>query len=97
MTGVRAVAGGVELLLHVQPRAANTGLAGVHGDRIKVRVAAPPVENAANRELLRFLAGLFGLPERDVELVSGERGRRKVVRLSGISRVDVEARLPPES
>ncbi len=85
MTGVRAVAGGVELLLHVQPRAAKTGFAGPHGDRLKVRVAAPPVDDAANRELIRFLAEFFDLAGRDVELVSGDHDRRKVVRLRGLS------------
>ena len=93
MTGVRPVEGGVELRLHVQPRAARTELAGVHGDCLKVRVAAPPVEDAANNELVRFLSVLLEKPARDIELVSGARGRRKVIRLHGAALGEVVKRL----
>ncbi len=71
--------------LHVQPGAKRTEPTGRHGEgtnqRLKVRLAAPPVEGRANAELLRFLAGAFGVPLRNVRLVRGETSRHKVVRV----------------
>ena len=93
MSPVEAIPGGVRLTLHVRPRASRTGLAGLHGDAIKVRLAAPPVDGAANAELVRFLAELLGVPKAAVEIVSGETGRRKVVRIQGVGVADAGARL----
>lgn len=72
----------VVLALHVQPGAARTGVAGMHGGALKVRLAAPPVDGKANAELLRFLAEAFGVPRRNVTLVRGETSRAKVVRVA---------------
>ena len=69
------------LTLHVQPGAKRSEIAGAHGEALKVRLAAPPVEGKANAELLRFLAEVFGVPGRAVVLVRGETSRRKVVRI----------------
>jgi hypothetical protein len=77
----REEAGAVVLTLHVQPGAKRTEVAGAHGDALKVRLAAPPVEGKANAELLRFLAAAFGVPARAVTLVRGETSRQKVVRV----------------
>ena len=76
---IRPVPGGVELRLHVQPRAARTELVCTHGTAVKIRIAAPPVEGAANAELIHFLAELFEVPRSRVELRAGNRGRRKTV------------------
>lgn len=67
------------LRLHVQPRASRPGVAGVHGERLKVRLSSPPVEGAANEELLALLAREFGLPKSHLELATGATGRDKVV------------------
>lgn len=67
--------------LHIQPRASRDGIAGEHGSRLKVRLTAPPVDGKANRHLLKFLAGLFGVANRDVSLLSGDTGREKRVRI----------------
>ncbi len=75
--------------MHVQPKAARTEYVGLHGEALKVRVAAPPAEGAANEELCRFLAATFGLPRRAVEISSGATGRRKRVLLRGVSAVNV--------
>jgi uncharacterized protein (TIGR00251 family) len=72
------------LRLHVQPGARNTGIAGTHGDALKMRIAAPPAEGAANDALVRFLAGLFDVPRSRVVLESGAGIRRKLVRIRGI-------------
>ena len=69
------------LTLHVQPGARRTEVAGMHGDALKVRLAAPPVDGKANAELLRYLASEFGVPLRQVALVRGETSRLKVVRV----------------
>ncbi len=72
----------IVLALHVQPGAKRTEVAGTHGDALKVRLAAPPVDGKANAELLRFLAEAFGVPLRHVTLVRGETSRQKVVRIA---------------
>jgi hypothetical protein len=77
--------GDVLLLLHVQPGAKRTEVGGVHGEgaqaRLRVRLAAPPVDGRANAELLRFLAAAFAVPLRGVTLVRGETSRQKTVRV----------------
>jgi uncharacterized protein len=72
----------IVLTLHVQPGAKRTEVAGQHGDALKVRLAAPPVDGKANGELLRYLADAFGVPLRNVKLVRGESSRQKVVRIA---------------
>jgi uncharacterized protein (TIGR00251 family) len=71
----------VVLTLHVQPGATRTEVAGTHGDALKIRLAAPPVDGKANAALVRFLAAAFGVPARAVKLVRGETSRRKTVRI----------------
>ena len=71
----------IELRLHVQPGAKRTEVAGVHGDALKVRLAAPPVEGRANEALLRFLAESFGVALQQVTLLRGLASRHKVVRI----------------
>lgn len=67
------------LVLHVQPGAKTTGVAGRHGDALKLRLAAPPVEGQANQALLAFLAEAFGVPRRQVQLRRGANSRHKEV------------------
>ncbi len=82
------------LTLHVQPGAKRTGVAGLHGDALKIRLAAPPIEGRANEALLKFIAESFGVPLRQVELRQGGQSRHKVVAVTG-SRVDPETVWPP--
>ena len=93
MSPVESTVEGVRIRLHVQPRAARSALAGIFGDALKVRLQSPPVDGAANEELVRFLAETLNLPKSRVELVSGHASRRKTVRVAGISRKDAEDRL----
>lgn len=81
------------LLFHVQPRARQTEIVGWHGEAIKVRVAAPPADGAANEEVLRFLAERLGLPRSQVLLESGPASRRKRVRVTGLAPNEVLTRL----
>ncbi len=69
------------LAVHIQPRAKRDEIAGTHGDRLKIRITAPPVEGQANTHLIRFLAECFGVPASGVEIVSGAGGRDKRLRI----------------
>jgi len=82
---------GVVLTVHVQPSAARTEYAGVHGDALKFRVAAPPVEGAANGVLCAYLAERFGLAKSAVTIQAGHGARRKRILLKGISSHQVTA------
>lgn len=73
----------ITLTLHVQPGAKRSEIAGLHGDALKIRLAAPPVEGRANVALQRFVAELFAVPVRQVELKQGALSRHKVVVVSG--------------
>jgi len=86
---------GSRLLLEVYaaPRAARNRIAGVHDGRLKVHLAAPPVDGAANRELVRFLAGVLGLKRSGVILAKGASSRRKTVAIEGIDSGEVRRRL----
>jgi uncharacterized protein (TIGR00251 family) len=81
----RDVAGGAELDLLVQPRASRTRAVGEHGGRLKLQLAAPPVDGEANAALIAFLAEALGVRKGDVALVRGDTGRRKTVRVAGVS------------
>lgn len=87
---IRAVPGGVQLTLHVQPGARETAVAGRHGDAIKVRLAAPPVDGRANEALLAFVAERSGVPRRAAVLVRGASSRSKVVEVQGLSPAQAE-------
>ena len=76
---LRSSDGGSELSLHIQPGASKTEWAGLHGDALKLRVQAPPVEGAANNAVLAFVAKHFNLPTRDIRLLRGDKSRRKTV------------------
>lgn len=78
------------LELHVQPGARRTEIAGLHGGRLKIRLAARAVEGSANRALIEFLAEALGAARRDVMIEAGAASRQKRVVVLG-------ARLPPES
>ena len=73
------------LELHVQPGASRSEFAGRHGDRIKVRLAAPAVDGKANEALVKFLASYFGVPRRSVRIAAGLRSRRKRVVIEGVN------------
>ncbi len=70
--------------LHVQPGAKTTAAVGEHGGRLKLKIAAPPVDNKANAHLLAWLAAQLGVPKSAVRLVRGETSRQKTVAVSGV-------------
>jgi uncharacterized protein (TIGR00251 family) len=77
----------------VQPRAKRTAVAGRYGDAIRIRLAAPPVDGAANEELVRFLAETLGVARRAVRITAGLTSRRKQVAIDGMSEETATARL----
>jgi len=88
---------GEDLLLavHVQPKASRDRIDGIHGDRLKVRISAPPLEGRANEHLMKFLAGEFGVPRRQVVLLSGDSGRAKRIRIERPTRLPEDLIAPP--
>ena len=79
---------GIRLWVHVQPRASRTEIVGLHGDSLKIRLAAPPVDNAANEALVDFLGERFAVRKHAVTIVSGAQSRAKVVHVAGITAAD---------
>ena len=69
------------LNVRVEPRSSRPGISGPYGDGIKVKLKSPPVDGKANSELIAILAKEYGIPKRDVEIVSGMNSKKKVVRL----------------
>lgn len=76
---------GVTIALHVQPRASCTEIVTEQEGSLKLRVSAPPVDGAANAEVTAWLAKQLRVPKRDIMLISGQRGRKKVVLVRGIT------------
>ena len=69
------------LAIHLQPGSARDTLAGIHGERLKIKVTAAPVDGRANDHLIRYLAGLFDVPRSRVDLLAGHSSRSKRVRI----------------
>jgi uncharacterized protein len=84
---------GISLAVRVIPRGGRTAVAGIRGDALLVRLAAAPVDGAANDALVAFLAETFECPRRDVTLVSGHQSRHKRVTIHGLNEAQVAARL----
>jgi uncharacterized protein (TIGR00251 family) len=83
----------IRLQVYIQPRASKTELAGLHGGIIKIRIAAPAIENAANRALIDFVAQHLGIAKRFVRVVSGSASRRKILEIEGVSATVIAAAL----
>src|SRR3954451_17183996 len=83
----------VTIPIRAVPRASRDALDGVVEGALRVRLAAPPVEGAATKALVAFLAGVLGVPKRDVAIATGEHGRRKLVRVRGLTSAVARQRL----
>jgi hypothetical protein len=88
-----ATPNGVTILVRAVPRSGRNAIDGVVEGALRVRLAAPPVEGAANRALVVFLADVLSVPGRDLVITGGERGRRKLVHARGLTPEAVRARL----
>lgn len=76
-TWIRDDKNGTLLLLYIQPGASKSEVSGLHGERLKIRIKAPPVEGEANRELINFIAQKLGLSRSKVRILRGETSRQK--------------------
>lgn len=93
-TGVTETSTGVRVDIEVKVRASQSRVLGIKANRLSVALAAPPVDGAANAALIETLAEHFDLPRRQVQLIAGERSRRKVVELTGLGKTALLARIP---
>jgi uncharacterized protein (TIGR00251 family) len=93
----RAADGSLVLAIHAQPGAKRTEVAGLHGDALKVRVAAPALEDRANDALIEFLAERLNVPKRNVTLLSGHKSREKRFAVVGATDPDSALRAQGKS
>ena len=83
---IRETKAGLEVPLHVQPRAKRSEISGIYGGALKLKVTAPPVDDSANRAILEFLAALLGIPKSILHITSGLKSRDKVLQITGFSK-----------
>lgn len=83
----------VRVAVYIQPRAKRTEVAGRHGSDLKIRIAAPPVDQAANEALLAFVAQRLGVRLRDVRLIAGATSRRKVLEIERVTAAQIQSLL----
>lgn len=76
---------GVTFAVRIVPRASTSEIIGDHDGALRIRIAAPPVAGAANRELTRLLAKILKVPQNAVEIVSGASSKKKIIRLKGVT------------
>lgn len=81
---------GLTFAVRIVPRASRSEIAGEYNGALRIRIAAPPVEGAANRELIRLLARMFNLPQNAVAIVSGAGSKNKIVRIAGADSAKLE-------
>lgn len=93
---VRETKDGTVLAVHIQPKASRTECVGCHGDALKIRVAAPPVDGAANEELIRFIARALAVPLSAVGIETGTTGRHKQIKIKGVTAQCVLSRFSEE-
>jgi uncharacterized protein (TIGR00251 family) len=81
---------GLTFAVRIVPRASRSEIAGEYNGALRIRIAAPPVGGAANRELIRLLARRFNLPQKAVAIVSGAGSKSKIVRIAGADSAKLE-------
>lgn len=77
--------GFIQLNIRVVPRASRSEIAGEHDGMLKIRIASPPVDGAANAEVIKLLAKRLGVPRSAVEIVSGQTSKTKQIRVAGVT------------
>jgi uncharacterized protein (TIGR00251 family) len=93
MVAIKDTPAGATFNVKVHPRAKRNAITGEVGDALKLSLTAPPVEGKANAACIEFFAELLNLPRSSITIAAGQAGRSKVVRVSGLSAAEVEARL----
>jgi len=92
MTWLKTSKDGVVISIHLTPRAKRDAIEGRHGEALKVRIKAPPVEGKANEYLLKFIAGKLSIPRANVAMIRGETSRDKQVLVTGLSTDEIRSR-----
>lgn len=75
---------GIHLKVFVQPRSSKNQIAGIHGDALKIKLTAPPVNGAANKMCIQYLAKILGCSKSSIEIISGHSGRNKILLIHGV-------------
>ncbi len=83
----------IDIRIYVQPRSSKNEIAGIHGDAIKIKITSPPVDGAANSLLIKFLSKKLGVSKSSISLVSGDKSRKKVVNIEGLTKDIAESLL----
>lgn len=90
---VHDTAAGATFTVRLHPRAKKNAITGELGDALKLSLTAPPLEGRANSACIEFLADLLKLPRSSITIAAGQASRNKLIRISGVSAAEVEARL----
>jgi uncharacterized protein (TIGR00251 family) len=93
MVSFHDTADGVTFTVKIHPRARKDAITGEVGNALKLSLTAPPIEGRANHACIEFLANLLNLPRSSVTIASGQTGRSKVIRVTGLSADEVQKRL----
>ena len=93
MISIRDTPSGATFAVRLHPRAKKNAITGTFGDALKISLTAPPLEGRANHACIEFLADLLKLPRSSITIAAGQTSRNKLIRISGVSAADVEARL----
>jgi uncharacterized protein (TIGR00251 family) len=88
---IRETKEGIILNVRVIPRSSKSGLAGFHGNALKIKITSPPVEGKANEECIRFFADLFDIPIRNIAITGGATSRNKRISITGIKKSTAES------
>lgn len=97
MNWIRTTPDGVHVTVRVQPRATRNAVVGLHGDALKIKLTAPPVEGEANMALIAFLSEILRIPRSRIRIVMGAKSRTKCVEVLGCTAKDALTALRPES
>ena len=81
--------GKITLTIYVVPRSSRSEIIGIYNDSLKIKLKAPPVDNAANDELVSFLAEKLKIPKGDIEIVKGHRQKKKIVSIKGYDSLNI--------
>ena len=93
MISIRDTPSGATFAVKLHPRAKKNAITGTLGDALKISLTAPPLEGRANLACIEFLADVLKLPRSSITIAAGQTSRNKLIRISGVSAADVEARL----
>ena len=92
--GLRETEYGLDVPLHVQPRARKSEVVGFHNGAVKLKIAAPPVDDAANRAVVDYFSTMLAIPKTQLRIVSGAKSREKVLRVEKISSSEFLSHFP---